>query len=129
MAGKQLIRSSLCSSTGEFVASAFFSRNWQLRDAAAGWLADLVTNGRLAGGASSGEKREVARWGQLAEVLASKTSSTFVFAAVRWGGLRAAVILQGGPLRWCCRGGVRWCSGAEGLLLLVLLPGAWCGWQ
>lgn len=39
---------------GEFVAAAFFSRNWQLRDAAAAWLADLVANGRLGGGAQEG---------------------------------------------------------------------------
>ncbi|KAF8056211.1 CEP104 [Scenedesmus sp. PABB004] len=45
---------------GEYVAAAFFSRNWQLRDAAAAWLADLVGNGRLAGG-PSGERRDLAR--------------------------------------------------------------------
>jgi hypothetical protein len=45
---------------GEFVAAAFFSRNWQLRDAAAAWLADLVGNGRLSGG-PGGERRELAK--------------------------------------------------------------------
>jgi centrosomal protein CEP104 len=44
---------------GEFVAAAFFSRSWQLRDAAAAWLADLTSNGRLSGGAP--ERRELAR--------------------------------------------------------------------
>ncbi|WIA42558.1 hypothetical protein OEZ86_008540 [Tetradesmus obliquus] len=45
---------------GEFVAAAFFSRNWQLRDAAAAWLADLVSNGRLSGGPGA-ERRELAK--------------------------------------------------------------------
>jgi centrosomal protein CEP104 len=45
---------------GEFVAAAFFSRNWQLRDAAAAWLADLVGNGRLSGGPGA-ERRELAK--------------------------------------------------------------------
>ncbi|KAF6260813.1 flagellar associated protein [Scenedesmus sp. NREL 46B-D3] len=45
---------------GEFVAAAFFSRNWQLRDAAAAWLADLVGNGRLNGGPGA-ERRELAK--------------------------------------------------------------------
>jgi hypothetical protein len=45
---------------GEFVAAAFFSRNWQLRDAAAAWLADLVGNGRLSGGPGA-EHRELAK--------------------------------------------------------------------
>lgn len=44
---------------GEFVAAAFFSRSWQLRDAAAAWLADLTGNGRLSGG--NPERRELAR--------------------------------------------------------------------
>lgn len=44
---------------GEFVAAAFFSRSWQLRDAAAAWLADLTNNGRLSGGGP--ERRELAR--------------------------------------------------------------------
>jgi centrosomal protein CEP104 len=44
---------------GEFVAAAFFSRSWQLRDAAAAWLADLTTNGRLSGGGP--DRRELAR--------------------------------------------------------------------
>ena len=42
---------------GEFVAAAYFSRNWQLRDAAAAWLGDLVANGRLSGA----DKRETAK--------------------------------------------------------------------
>lgn len=42
---------------GEFVAAAYFSRNWQLRDAAAAWLGDLVANGRLNGG----DTRETAK--------------------------------------------------------------------
>lgn len=44
---------------GEFVAAAFFSKSWQLRDAAAAWLADLTSNGRLSGGGP--ERRELAR--------------------------------------------------------------------
>jgi centrosomal protein CEP104 len=45
---------------GEFVAAAFFSRAWQLRDAAAAWLADLVgSKQRLSGGGA--EQREAAR--------------------------------------------------------------------
>jgi centrosomal protein CEP104 len=34
---------------GEYVAAAFFSRNWQLRDAATGWVTDLVRNGKVSG--------------------------------------------------------------------------------
>lgn len=44
---------------GEFVAAAFFSRSWQLRDAAAAWLADLTSNGRLSGGGP--ERKDLAR--------------------------------------------------------------------
>jgi centrosomal protein CEP104 len=44
---------------GEFVAAAFFSRSWQLRDAAAAWLADLTSNGRLSGGGP--ERKELVR--------------------------------------------------------------------
>eukprot|EP00878_Enallax_costatus_P030147 GHUV01032802.1.p1 GENE.GHUV01032802.1~~GHUV01032802.1.p1 ORF type:complete len:291 (-),score=124.57 GHUV01032802.1:761-1633(-) len=40
---------------GEYVAAAFFSKNWQLRDAAAAWLADLVANGRV------NDQRELAK--------------------------------------------------------------------
>lgn len=40
---------------GDFVAAAFFSKNWQLRDAAAAWLVGLVANGRV------NDQRELAK--------------------------------------------------------------------
>jgi centrosomal protein CEP104 len=34
---------------GDYVAAAFFSRNWQLRDAGIAWVTDLVRNGKVRG--------------------------------------------------------------------------------
>lgn len=39
---------------GDYVAAAFFSRNWQLRDAGIAWVTDLVRNGKVRGGPSGG---------------------------------------------------------------------------
>ncbi|KIZ03119.1 Nephrocystin-3 [Monoraphidium neglectum] len=42
---------------GDYVAAAFFSRNWQLRDAGIAWVTDLVRNGKVSGA----DKRDLAR--------------------------------------------------------------------